>query len=116
MKSFANKIDKFALLLILLYVLSLGMSFKFNILIDLLALEYPLRDMMTVQIKVYSLIFHVLSTAVYIGSGVWLYVQAKNENCNKWIWLFIGLFAGILGVIVWFLREILKETKEINKA
>jgi hypothetical protein len=105
-------INKFALLLLILYAISIGINMTSNLLLDFVVPGYPAKDVVTIQLRLLSLLFYLFEIIVNIGCGIWLFFESKNEKTNIWLWLFVGFFTGIFGVIVWFLKEILKEMKE----
>ena len=105
-----GNIDKIALLIIILFALSIGATFTTRI------LEFFYQNVQVVrsihlQIKLLSFTYFLFTILVNIGSAVWLYIEARKTQNSKWLWATLGLFAGLFGVILWFLSEILKEIK-----
>lgn len=56
--------------------------------------------------EVVSKIYLFFSMIIQIGCIIWLYIEAKSKNTNKWFWTFLALFTGIFAVILWFLWRI----------
>ena len=103
-------LNNLALLLLILFVVSTGATITTHV----LGLVYPdevVANAMNLQIRLTSVVYYLFRIIINIGSSIWLYIQAKNSSKKTWLWAFVGLFTGVMGVILWILNEILKETK-----
>jgi len=96
--------NKLALLLLVLYLLSLSVGWTTKAW-QLYAPGFP-SDALTIQTKILHLCFYLFQMLVYIGSAIWLFMQSKKTGKSQWVWAFLGLFSGVLGLILWFLFQI----------
>ena len=111
----SEKINKIALLVLILFILSTGASITSRV----LGLIYPMETVVTLmnyQVKLLSFVYHFFGMILNIGCSIWLYFEARSNDSIKWLWAFVGLFAGVLGVILWILSEILKEMRSKKAA
>lgn len=109
----SNNINKLALLILILFVISLGVTMSSRVLQFVYSMGF-LTDSITIQLKLFAFVFYIFQMTVNIGSAIWLYISGKKAHSNQWLWLFTGLFTGILGIILWLLNMILTEIKENN--
>jgi hypothetical protein len=64
---------------------------------------------------VYS-IYAIFGYAVYIGAAVWLFIEAQKTDGNKWLWATLGLFGGLMAIILWYLRKMYSLFAEMQKS
>ena len=116
-----TKIEKLAAILLLLFVGSIALSFSTKVFWWFFSNIYTESQAITAfnyQTKLLSSFYFVFSNIINIGCAIWLYITAKSQSSNRWLWTFIGLFSGILGVILWFLWQIqmsLQKQHRINE-
>ena len=111
------KVEKFAIVIIILWLVTLFVSpFLFNIIfLNFLDLEtFSALSTMETTINL-ALLFlrHIVEFAI----GVWLFFHAKSMNSAKWLWLMLGFVFGINAVILYYLIQYIdshKSKKEIN--
>ena len=98
-----KKYEKLVLLLIVLVVMSkLGWLGR-----DLfIAWYFGTGEITPLQQKELEFIPQLLSTLLNVGSGIWLFVEARREKVNKWIWAFFGLVFSLTGVLLYYLVQI----------
>ena len=44
----------------------------------------------------------ILPFIIWIIIGIWMYKDAKKRDENAVLWLIVGLVAGLIGLIIWF--------------
>lgn len=44
----------------------------------------------------------LVPTIIWIVIAIWMYKDAKKRDENAVLWLIVGLFLGIIGLIIWF--------------
>lgn len=95
-------IEKFLIVIMLLTIVSIAGTYLSNILLARLygATEY---GQMVLFNKVVASIFLVFKFLVHICICIWLFVTARE---NKWAWLVLGFFFGILAAIFFYLLHI----------
>ena len=51
---------------------------------------------------------------VNIGAAIWLYIEAKSIALKAWVWSLLGLFFGLIGLILFYAIQIFtgKQTNE----
>jgi len=99
-------IDKFALIMVILLILSLVPN----------PLFYFLRSELTPeQVGQYNTLTYIMSlgnalcrSLVCIGAGIWLFILARQDNGTPWIWLLFGLTFGLMAVVLFFLIKVYK--------
>jgi uncharacterized BrkB/YihY/UPF0761 family membrane protein len=47
-----------------------------------------------------------LGTLVNVGAGIWLYIEAKAVALKAWVWALLGLFFGLLGVVLFYVMQL----------
>jgi len=95
-------IEKFLIVIMILTIISISGTFLSNILLARLygAAEY---GQMLLFNKIVASIFLVFRFLVHICIAVWLFVTARE---NKWAWLVLGVFFGLLAAIFFYLFHI----------
>lgn len=95
-------IEKFLIVIMLLTIVSIAGTYLSNVLLARLygATEY---GQMVLFNKVVASIFLVFKFLVHICICIWLYVTTRE---NKWAWLVLGFFFGILAAIFFYLLRI----------
>jgi len=95
-------IEKFLIVIMVLTIISISGTFLSNILLSKLygATEY---GQMLLFNKIVATIFLVFRFLVHICIAVWLFVIARE---NKWAWLVLGVFFGLLTAIFFYLFRI----------
>jgi len=108
-----KNIEKLALVVILLRILSMVQSPLTTILMN--RLYAP-----TEQVQ-YSLLTSTMasmtmlcSCLVSIGVGIWLFILARREKSTPWIWLLFGLTFGLIAAILFFLIKTYEATRPAN--
>ena len=104
-----KKFEKLALILLILFAVSIGITFFSKVFLWFFAPGLPESHAFiafSLHAKILSAIYAVFVSMVSIGCGIWLYITAKANNVNYWIWTFLGLFSGIFAIILWFLWQI----------
>ena len=41
-----------------------------------------------------------------IGSAIWLYIEARSLSLKAWVWSLLGLFFGLIGLILFYAIQI----------
>ena len=105
----SNKFNTLAILLIILFIASFVTTLFPNAYLWLLApgmTDQSAITAFTTQTKSLAFIYSVLSFSVNIGCATWLYIEAKKESSYAFVWLALGLFSGLISVILWYLKGI----------
>ena len=53
----------------------------------------------------------LLSWAVNIAVGIWLFLEAKRGQKTKWLWLLFGIVFGLVAVALFVLLQIQEDLK-----
>lgn len=95
-------IEKFLIVIMILTIISIAGTYFCNILLVRLygATEY---GQMVLFNKGVASIFLVFKFLVHICIAIWLFVTARE---NKWAWLVLGIFFGLLAAIFFYLLRI----------
>ena len=112
-----KKIEKLALIFLILFVISIGISFSTKIFWSFLApgfTDTPAFTSFNIQTNLFSIIYSAFGILIYIGCAIWLHITAKSIKANHWLWTFLGLFSGIFAVILWFLWQIQKRLERLE--
>ena len=114
-KELSGKFNNLALLLLILFVIGLLMSLTIKA-GQIFSPGFQF-DALTIQTKMFHTVFYIFQISVFVGSAIWLFIESKKNNQNPWLWSLLGLFAGVLGVILWFLFQIYKllSKQQINE-
>ncbi len=51
----------------------------------------------------------LLAGAVYIGVGIWLFLEAQRDQKAKWVWLLFGIVFGVVAVALFLLLQLREE-------
>ena len=110
MKAMTKRFEKIAIILLILWVLTLIPNPLLNIIAGRL---YAHEEYMAFRLLSSSLVSiqALLGLAVQIGVGVWLFTEAKKENDTAWLWLVLGLVFGLIAAVLYFLMKIYDELK-----
>lgn len=106
-------IEKFLIVIMILTIISIAGTYFSNILVARLygATEY---GQMVLFNKGVASIFLGFKFLVSICIAIWLFIMARE---NKWAWLVLGFFFGILAAIFFYLLsiyEILRTKSEVE--
>lgn len=104
-----NKFNTLAALLIILFIASFISTLFPKAYLWLLApgmTEQSALNAFTIQTRSLAFIYSVFSLSVHIGCAIWLYIETKKENTPTFVWLVLGLFSGVIAVILWYLKGI----------
>lgn len=106
-----KKLEKFAIILLVLWVLQLPMGYIAKTLIFRASSLQQAANLTTWQI--YSVwVLWILKQLVYILIGIWLFYQAKKEKeGTPWLWLMLGVFTGVLAALLYFMLRIYQSIK-----
>jgi len=67
------------------------------------------------QVKTLAGVLALATAAVQVGSAIWLYVQAARHNRPRWVWSILGLAGGVLGLLLWYLIELIRQVETLNR-
>lgn len=67
------------------------------------------------QMSFVSLIYIIFGHVINIGAAVWLFIEAKKTDSSKGLWATLGLFGGLIAVVLWYLRKIFHVLDEAQK-
>jgi apolipoprotein N-acyltransferase len=106
-------IEKFLIVIMILTIISISGTYLSNI---SLARLYGVTEYGQMRLfnKGVASIFLVFRFLVHICIAVWLFVTARD---NKWAWLVLGFFFGILAAIFFYLfriYEMLRASSEVE--
>lgn len=94
-----KSIEKLAIVFIILWTLSLVVN-VITPYIQEITRQYP-------SIRFMGFTFSsILRLIVNIGIGIWLFILARREKATPWIWLFFGLFAGLVAAVLFFVMKV----------
>jgi len=79
----------------------LGMIFKYEDIIELNSGQ-----------KFWGTLSAIIDSITRIGIAIWLWIQARKENMNVWIWSVLGLLTSLTGAILFFIILICKSLKD----
>jgi len=100
-----TKTDKLIIVLLVLFILSLAVSSATRI-IGLLTPGSTLFSQFSLQTRLLSFVYFFFGISVQIGCAVWLFAEVKKRQGRFLLWSFLGLFTGIMAVILWYLIKI----------
>jgi len=98
-----KQIDKVAIVFLILFLVGL----LFTLTKQFAYYALPGNDrflMVSMQMRFVWWVYALFGYVIYFGSAVWLFIQAKNTDNNKWVWCVLGMFGGLMAVILWYLR------------
>jgi hypothetical protein len=99
------KTDKFIILLLVLFIISLAVSSTTRI-IGLLTPGSALFSQFSLQTRLLSFLYFFFGISVQLGCAVWLFTEVKKRQGRFLLWSFLGLFAGLIAVVLWYLTKI----------
>jgi hypothetical protein len=53
----------------------------------------------------------VFTGLLNIGSAIWLYIEARSLSLKAWVWSLLGLFFGLIGLILFYAIQIFLEKR-----
>ncbi len=95
-------IEKFLIVIMILTIISISGTYLSNILLVKLY-GYSMYAEMSLFSKLIASILLVFRFLVNICIAIWLFITARE---NKWGWLVLGIFFGILAAIFFYLLRI----------
>ncbi len=100
----SEKADKLAFILVVLFVVTLVIGF----IPKAYMIVAPGLDAtaFSIQARLISFVYSVLSLSVNVGCAFWLYYEANKCSSVRWVWVALGIFAGVFALILWYLRLI----------
>ena len=105
-----TKQEKLILLLIALIVIG-----RFSVFARDIYLARTYASLIPLEVENYwknvSLIFGLVEN---FGAAIWLYIESKALNLKAWVWSLLGLFFGVVGVILFYVIQIYS-LKQINR-
>ena len=110
-----KKIEKIAIILIVLWVLTLASNPVITIIMGRL---YSPQEFVNITFMQKGLLAArtILGLLVQIGIAVWLFMQAKRDKAARWVWALFGLTFGISAAILYFLLQLIEEMKLKRKS
>lgn len=107
-----KRYEKLALLVIALLILSRVAWFGRDM---LLAQTYGPNLPPDVKVN-WQFISFLISSALNVGVGIWLYIEAGKEKLNRLVWPLFGLFTGLLGLAIFYLIQIYTQLRDQRSA
>jgi len=103
-----KRIEKLALLIITLWVISLPLSSYVSL--YLIPKHVPPAELPHLQYLTYlfSWVSIVIGKMVDIGIAVWLFRTSKKDNNAAWLWALLGLTSGAFAAVLYYLARISK--------
>ncbi len=98
-----KSIDKVAIVFLILFLVGL----LFTLSKQFANFALPENDrflMVSMQMRFVWWVYAIFGYVIYLGSAVWLFLESKKTESNKWVWAVLGLFGGLMAVILWYLR------------
>jgi hypothetical protein len=103
-----NRYEKLILVVVALLLISKLGAFGRDI---LLAQTYGAGPIPYEVKRNWEIISFLMASALNLGVGAWLYLEAVKEKQNRWIWATFGLFFGIMGLTIFYLVQIFTELR-----
>jgi uncharacterized BrkB/YihY/UPF0761 family membrane protein len=103
-----KNIEKLALLIIVLWVISLPLSSYVGLYLipeHVSQAELPHLKHLT---YIFSWVSIVIGKMVDIGIAIWLFSTARKDNASAWLWALLGLTSGVLAAVLYYLVRILR--------
>lgn len=100
-----KKYTGLVIMLLIAYILVTMAAFTSKML-QFIAPSEAIIAYMSIQLKLFSFIFYFFSLSVNIGCSVWLFLCVRKEKKAEWLWASLGLFAGLLAVLLWYITEL----------
>jgi len=107
-----NRYEKLALLVVALLLVSKLGAFGRDI---LLAQTYGAGPLPYEAKRNWELITFLVTSALNIGAGIWLYLDATKEKLNRCVWAVFGLFFGLMAIAIFYLVQIYSQTRNQGK-
>lgn len=107
-----RKIEKLAVLAIVLYIISAIFNImRYNFIHELVKhLKWTPTNVFLLAIPIAAITF-----AVHIGIAIWLYIIAKKEKASPWIWALLGIVSGILAPILFYVIKVYEKLNQEEK-
>jgi len=99
-----KSIEKLAIILIILWILSSVLTLIMPFIREIIR-QYPYTMFMSYTVS------SILRLIVNIGIGIWLFILARREKSTPWIWLFFGLFAGLVAAVLFFVMKVYQSVR-----
>jgi hypothetical protein len=97
-----RKLESLALVLIILMILTNFVSlFGGGLIARIYGPEYAAINSANVRLVTSARSF--LSMIVNLAIGIWLFIQAKENNNRPWIWLLFGMIYGLIAPVLFFI-------------
>jgi uncharacterized membrane protein len=110
-----KKIEKFAIILIILWVLQKPISYLISMVYFNVSFLEEVKHMWAWNI-LSSYAGMLITELLNIFIGIWLYCIAKKENQGiPWFWLMLGIFTGVLAALLYFVLRIYQSLKSENE-
>jgi uncharacterized BrkB/YihY/UPF0761 family membrane protein len=98
-----KRYDKLVLLIVALVLMSklgaIGSDFMFS-------QTYGVGPIPMETKKTWEFISFLLSNLINFGVGIWLYIEARREKINRWVWAIFGVIFGLMGLVIYYLIRI----------
>ena len=112
----SQKVEKLAILILILFIIVNVSSFF----VRFTDFFFPasISDYFTMQVKLLGSMFFLFGISVNIGSSIWLFISAKKLQTQPLVWCLLGLFAGLIAILLWYsirIYEILKDREFSEK-
>jgi len=108
-----KQIEKFLIVIMILTIISISVTYFSNILLVKLY-GYSMYAEMSLFSKLIASIRLVFKFLVHICIAIWLFITARE---NKWAWLVLGVFFGLVAAIFFYLLriyEMLRAKSEVS--
>lgn len=104
-----TKHEKLILLLIALVLLGRFAGLARDV---YLASTYGTSNSIPPEVRIYwENISIVFGGMVNFGAAIWLYIEAKAVSLKAWIWALLGLFFGLIGLVIFYIIQIFLERR-----
>lgn len=108
-----KKIEKLLIVVVILGIAVSFLSLFTNIFFDrLYGPEYA--QQLSIQVKLFFYIKFIIFSAVNIVIGIWLFQLAQKEGRPKWLWLILGLFLGLISVVLFYLIKVNEKLEKLQ--
>ncbi len=115
MRSFLNtKTDKLIIVLLVLFIISLAVTSTARIL-GMLSPASAGFSQFSLQTRLLGFLYFFFGMSVQLGCAVWLFSEVKKRGGRFLLWSFLGLFTGVMAVILWYLIKIDAQLAQTDK-
>ena len=114
-KAKMKQIEKFLIVILILYLVSIAGSFFSNALLIRFhgPGEYATVGVFSKLMISISLFFKIL---VHICVAIWLFVAAREHKAQPWAWFVFGVFFGLIAAILFYLVRIYETIQPRSEA